>query len=157
VLKVDFSNPVPVTPPGSTTRLDFLAGITSQWRASEIPTSGALKPIVGPGIDYKINGLSLMQPQSGVGVTPTLSWNPPTIGSASYYVVSIFNLNQQTSAAIFLTTRTSLQVPPGLLNTGEAYLFWLSTYSWPGFDMAKPKALGWPYGKASLISEIVVP
>lgn len=157
IMRVDFTNPVPVTPAGATNKIYFQTSVTAQWRATEVPASGLLKPIVGPARNYKINGLSLMQPQSGVGTTPLLAWDPPTIGAAAYYTVSIFNLTRQVSVASFLTTRTTLRVPPQLLNTGESYLFWLGTTSWPGFDLSKPKSMGWPNGRAALISELVTP
>lgn len=157
VLRVDYTNPVPVTPPGSTNKIYFQTLVSAQWRATEVPSSGPLKPIVGPATNYRVNGLSLMQPQTGVGITPLLAWGPPALGTAACYTVTIFNLTRQASVASFLTTRTSLQVPPQLLIAGEQYLFWLGTASWPGFDLSKPKAMGWPNGRSALISEIVVP
>lgn len=157
VLRVDFTNLVPITPPGSTNKIYFQTIVSAQWRAAEVPSSGPLKPIVGPAANYRINGLSLMQPQTGVGTTPLLAWDPPTLGTAVYYTVTIFNLTRQVGVASFLTTRTNLQVPPQLLNAGEQYLFWLGTASWPGFDLSKPKTMGWPNGRSALISETVIP
>ena len=156
VLKAEYFTTVNITPPGgSTTYLGI--GVVSQWRIAEVPTASALKPIVGPATNGKINGVSFVQPQTGVGLTPLITWEAPLIGVPSRYSVSLLNQRTMATAGYFLTQQTRLQVPPQILVAGESYYVLITATASPNFDMSRIKGSGWPLGYAHYLSELITP
>lgn len=94
--------------------------------AAELPA--ALEgPAISPVIAPTIAGISLFSPASGVGLTPTLSWRPPSIGTASGYVVSVYRLTEVVGLTLpdlearLYTTQETIHLPPGVLIAGESY------------------------------------
>ena len=85
-----------------------------------------IQPTIGLPVDVMINGRSAFTEQSGVGTTPTISWSPPTVGTADKYLVEVYEV-PAADGLIFRnlleTSRTSLVIPPGLLTAGKQYAF----------------------------------
>ena len=95
-----------------------------------------LEPTVGPPTNISIDGQTADEPHSGVGLEPVVAWEPPTLGTATSYNISIKDFGDgpqpidppnvvaqiTTSAAI-----TSFKVLPGILETGHTYIFSIST------------------------------
>jgi hypothetical protein len=109
-----------------------------------LPTSTSpLKPLAGVVSTPSVNGENFFENQSGVGITPTLSWSPPTVGAANNYRVWIYQLSNNAGntgynvIAAFYTQSTSLVVPPGVLSAGQAYVFEISSEYIPGVNFAK--------------------
>jgi hypothetical protein len=93
------------------------------------PTSASpLAPVVSPVNNPTIAGVSFFNNQSGVSATPTISWTAPTIGTVNAYQVYIGMLINPASTiqnipvANFITTGTSVSIPPGLLSAGTEYI-----------------------------------
>jgi len=90
-------------------------------------TAGPLSPEIGAVLTPRIGGADALQDQAGVGVTPTVSWEPPSIGSPTAYLVEVVRLGTAggaTTASVVLrvlTAGTSLEVPPGTLQAGATY------------------------------------
>lgn len=111
-----------------------LIGSTEATFVTSVRSMGAATDTValdGPRLGLvrapKVNGLDLFAPQHGVGLTPTLSWDPPTIGTADGYSVQLLRIEgvgspPWTYLATFDTKSTSLEVPPGLVQGGREYL-----------------------------------
>jgi hypothetical protein len=81
-------------------------------------------PVLGPPLSPKIQGLAAFVAQSGVGLTPFISWSPPSLGRATSYEVSISpaNTHPNYEALMFAVSgETSLRIPPGLLESGSNY------------------------------------
>jgi hypothetical protein len=89
-----------------------------------LDTSGNLQlaPTLGFPTGAQVNGtpLVLSGPISGVGLTPALSWTAPSLGSVSQYRVVIESFNDNSMWTI-RTTGTSVEVPPGILQSGTTY------------------------------------
>lgn len=92
-----------------------------------------LEPLIGLPKNLKLANqtLPLDEPQSGLGSTFAITWEPPSFGTAESYVVRVLAWSHQddpevglaTSAVIarFITSETSIDLPEGLLTTGEYY------------------------------------
>jgi hypothetical protein len=87
-----------------------------------------IEPRLGPPGALLVAGLDALQPQTGVGLTPTVSWTAPTLGAANLYELDVFQLTPTTNrrnfvnAGRFATTGTSLTLPPDVLEAGGSYV-----------------------------------
>lgn len=92
--------------------------------------------------------LDLFAGGSGMGLTPTLSWSPPRVGTPDLYRVVVRRLGvsangRRTTSTVVatLTTRhASLTLPPGILALGETYTF--SVAATKGISPAAPLRTG---------------
>jgi hypothetical protein len=66
--------------------------ISSQVPASE--TGGPIVPMLGSPTMPRIEGRDAFQGQGGVGFQPTISWSPPTLGSATSYQIVITRIGK---------------------------------------------------------------
>jgi hypothetical protein len=109
------------------------AGMERQFETALQPT-GTVAPLLSPVGAAFVNGASLATRQTGFGTTPTLSWTPPTLGAPDLYRVSVLKLEtyqdvngnwrtKWSTVATLSTPHTSLQLPPGILESGMAYMF----------------------------------
>jgi len=88
-------------------------------------------PPLGPVRDAAINDRSIFTAQDNVPPNSRISWKAPSIGSASMYTVAFFKLGvnpnnnntNKTQVAFVRTTDTFLDVPPGILESNQAYYF----------------------------------
>lgn len=123
-----------------------------------------IRPLIGPVRRPLVAGRSAGEPIDGVGTTPTLAWDPPSIGEATAYVVTISHLLDAggTTLIVFVamiqTRETALTIPPGLLESGETYLFRIQALATPGVDLeATPLAGSLPQGAAEIATSTVRP
>jgi hypothetical protein len=85
-----------------------------------------LGPQLGLPRSPRIGGQDLFTARTGVGLTPTLSWDPPSPGPADGYSVMIVQLvgtgNPPWRYVAFIdTAQTSIALPPGILQGGATY------------------------------------
>ena len=115
----------------------------SNWvQTTTAPTSGSpLAPLVGPVTSPLINGVSLLNNQTA-SLPATIAWSAPTIGTPTYYDVCGYPLLNQGGATAWgtfgfciLTGETQVVIPPGALQTGTDYAFFISTYLSPGSSL----------------------
>ena len=89
-----------------------------------MPETSPIVPRLSPPRAPLVNGRDAFVAQTGVGTQPTLSWSPPSLGTATSYLVSIW---RQPAAAGFKSLQmtvhgaTSVAVPPGFLEAGAQY------------------------------------
>jgi hypothetical protein len=102
--------------------------------------------------------------RTGIGTTPTVAWDAPTVGTPGQYVVVIrrvFDNGGFAASQYVATIRTaamSVVVPPGLLETGESYTFLIAASVETGVDLtAHPGQLGLPSGYASIVTTPAMP
>ena len=102
-------------------------------------------------------------------MTPTFSWVKPAIGTPDYYQVVVEHLYLSLNAAgryvtayapvaLIDTPHTSLTLPPGILQAGEAYMVSLGAFN-TGYvhpDQA-PRRRGFPLGIATVMSGTLRP
>lgn len=95
------------------------------------------------------------------GVTPVVSWSPPDVGTASYYLLDVidFPIDGEVSEgrlAWIGTSGTSVQIPSGVIDRDRAYVLRLTAYD----HGPPPEAPGeWPdeYTYAATLSGLIVP
>ena len=159
-LQASESFAVTVALPGSSDGFDFIGGISCQERL--VGSAATVTPCVGPVLSPTIGGLDLFQPQSGVGVTPTISWSAPMIGAPRSYVVEIVTLalDPTTMATEFVgavelfTGDTTATVPPGVLAAGQPFIVLIFAQD---ESVAAPFRSSFPAVQSSVVSAIVTP
>jgi hypothetical protein len=144
---------------GSTTLFGSVFGfgttLPSSTQPLELLVSGPALPTV--------NGHSFASNLSGIGLTPLLAWGAPSVGTASYYQLFVWRLSKSgtgslvTLEATLQTSATSLTIPPGLLTSGDAYVFDLWAYTVQGYSPVQPLKSRLPYGAADVMSGVMQP
>lgn len=126
-------------------------------------TTQPIQPRLGPVTQPRINGADLLVDQTGVGLTPTLTWSAPTLGTPRRYVVVIDRLTVVSGATRVAQTfsvdtgSTNLTLPPGWLISGQAYVIRLNAYSTPNVIDPAFFRLELPYSQSSMISGVIRP
>ncbi|HET8901674.1 MAG TPA: fibronectin type III domain-containing protein [Holophagaceae bacterium] len=137
----------------------------SYQATTTLPTAAApVTPLLGPIQAPKINGKDLFANQLSVGTNPTLSWNPPSVGAPSGYVISCYRLFASgTGSSIqtvgrFRTRTTSIKLPSGILAAGNTYVFTIAAIRANGVDLGTtPFKTALPYAFTTSMSAIVAP
>ncbi len=149
-----------------TTPVAISARLLAYRELSTVSQQAPLEPEIGLVVSPQINGndafgTTLM---TGVGVTPTLSWSPPTVGVASRYYVtveSVLDDGGQTTLQTIATLETAspqAAIPPGILTAGQAYVFEIGARSAPSIDLdATPNADSFPEGLGIVTTTMVMP
>jgi len=134
----NFSTPTRL--PGTTS-----GGITaslSDTRKLSVATAGPIAPRITPPWDLAVNGLKAQQELTLSTLTPRITWKAPLVGTPSAYRVRISRLyvsGTRTATSIvgtIHTTDTSVDVPPGVLQSGQKYAFTVYAYFTPGIALA---------------------
>jgi hypothetical protein len=155
--------PIPVavqTPQGS-------ASLTAMMVAA-VPVStlanGVIAPPLSPVRQARIAGASLDAPRAGVGASPTVTWQPPEIGTSTSYRVAVYALDASplgvnaTRIATLHTTATSLQIPSSVLSPGGSYVLAITAVAGDGVDLAaQPFSAPLPYASADYVSAVITP
>lgn len=96
-----------------------------------------------------------------VSASPTVSWSAPSTGNTTYYQVIVRRLTRTGSSfvrsviALFYTTGMRVQIPRGVLVSGERYAFQVSAISTQRSGSGRPWKLALPIGVGSRGSPIV--
>ena len=130
-----------------------------------LPTASApLSLMVGTVQQPAVGGADFFANHSGIGFMPTLTWKPPTTGTAHAYSVLVYQLSnnagstQATAIARLQTQGTSITIPPNLLIAGQTYVFQITALYRPGVNMAvNPYMLGPTAAGADVISGVMQP
>jgi len=108
-----------------------------QWQIADLATfpGGDIVPIIGPPSAPMVNGQDASVPSggavpvvTGVGLTPTISWTAPSIGTPSLFginIVQLFVHNGATKSrpvAFLRMASTGVRVPPGIFQAGQSYV-----------------------------------
>ena len=108
-----------------------------------MPTAtNPITPLVGVVTNPTVKGVNFFKNYTGIGLTPTLSWAPPSVGTANFYNVTVSQLvdnggnTQINGLATLQTQSTSITIPPGLLSSGNAYVFSIAARYCAGVNMA---------------------
>jgi hypothetical protein len=169
VLALQLGNPYPTTWPRTALAIGYrsrtIGGIALGFGTYVmVPLASAgpirLGPIVSPPRALRANG----QPASsgtlaGVGLTPLISWQPPTLGTPDSYAVTIFDLSGRRVRVIDIeTTDTSVMIPPGFLATGASHVIVVSAkITGSPAPLQRPFRQGWTLGAADAITGMVLP
>lgn len=143
------------------------ASLTAMMVAA-VPTSalgdGAIAPRLSPVREPRIAGAPLDAPRAGVGTSPTLTWQPPEIGTSTSYRVAVYALDASSLGvhtariATLHTTATSLQIPAAVLRPGGSYVVAITAVAGDGVDLAaRPFSASLPYAAADFVSAVITP
>lgn len=116
------------------TQIEALGGLMATQTLLRVPLSASdpgpvlLAPRIGPPRNLRVDGRDASGPLSDVGLTPTLTWDPPAVGQAAVYECAIFIL-PTFAVTTFRTSGRSLVLPPGALVPGAAHLVELSAHT----------------------------
>jgi hypothetical protein len=123
-----------------------------------------LKPLVGCVQNATVGGQNAVSDITGVGVTPTVSFDAPAVGTSTGYEVVFTRLansggkTTSTAAGRIVTAGTSVVVPPGLMTAGNAYVITIRSNVRGNVDMNRvPSKYAFPGAAAEFLSGIVRP
>jgi hypothetical protein len=149
----------PAQPPGRP------AGILTGWITTTDTvgalTAGPLRPLVTPARDLRINGRPAYTDLSGTTTTPRFTWSPPATGTPGLYRARIYRVEptepRWREIASFLTTETSLTLPPEVLQSGQSYALLLDARVGEGQQLATPFRFGTRTGRAMVWTAVFQP
>ncbi|HTT71008.1 MAG TPA: hypothetical protein VMG32_07260 [Anaeromyxobacteraceae bacterium] len=144
--QVTFTALVSYTAAGATSALAEPVVIGRREPTSPSPTTSlapTLTPVESPTLTPAGGtAASLFSALTGVGLTPTLAWSAPSTGSPSSYAVDLFALAAVGGATVatpvltYLTSSTSVTLPPGVLASGNTYFARITARTIPGDPFA---------------------
>jgi hypothetical protein len=156
------------TAAGATTAKTLYGSIASTMSLADFTSSSGanstMHALVSPPRSIQLNGSSATTALTGVTTTPLLGWTAPATGTASTYLVTVYQAANSSGTtttarvAVFYTNATSLRIPSGLLTSGNQYGFRVAVVSDPNNDYAlKPQQSSLPYGYASAFTALATP
>ncbi len=141
--------------------------------STTLPTSAnPIVPLVGPVVSPTIaafgssTSTSLQAGASGVGTSPVISWESPTIGTPTTYVITITqliafggNTVPQASSTLWIGGGVhSIQVPPGVMIAGKTYYIRIASRIVTNVDAeSAPLRRSLPFAQAEVLSGLVTP
>ena len=128
-----------------------------------VPTAAQpISPAVSPVGTPLVEGVGFFSDQTVPTANPTIAWTAPALGSATGYQIDIYTLYASGVESTFdlvgtvLTTTTSVQIPPDLLQDGASYFFCISAVAEPGQSFATaPFRHSFPRGAAQSLSGVI--
>ncbi len=149
--------------PGATNPVAIPTNVVGYITTMPSPTN-PIRPLVGVATSPSVGGRDFFANLSGIGLTPTLTWAPPSVGRANAYAVFVYQLannggnTEYFQIARLQTQGTVLKLPPGLLSSGQAYVFLVRTLYRPGVSVVnKPYVTGPTNATADVISGVMQP
>jgi hypothetical protein len=118
---------VSYTVPGATAAVEE-AVIYNYVAAAALPAA-VQAPRISPVRNLKVNGADASTDADNIGLTPTLTWSDPAIGTPTGYIVLAHRLTVSagatriSEAARFYLGGQTLHIPPDILRAGEYYFF----------------------------------
>jgi hypothetical protein len=143
--------------PGTSTTQSI---VLTNSQTTTLPTD-KVKPLISAVQNPKLNGSDIFTASTINGVSPILSWAPPALGTPFGYQVTIVSpmaspsgLSQQYAfLATLSAAKTSITIPPGMLQSGRTYLFVISSQVDGRANMeSSPHRSSLPVAQADLIS-----
>lgn len=149
--------------PGATSSV-ALATYTYGYTPALPTATSPIRPMVGVVTNPSVSSADFFTERTGIGLTPTLTWTPPTTGIANLYIVGVYQLlndggnTDAVRIATIQTQRSSITLPPGLLVAGQSYVFQITTGYRPGVDVvSRPYTTGPVNASADVISAMMQP
>jgi len=118
-------------------------------------TSGPVQARLSPPTQLQVDGANAQEERALTSLTPVFTWEPPTLGTADVYELRIFRLYasplspdvaRTETVGTFLTARRQVRVPPGVLQSNQAYVVRIAAMRTPGRDLTQT-----PYRADSLV------
>ena len=160
-LIVGYELDVPVLADGATNPRLLAGGIFED----RLITAAAmdLTPTISPVRNAKIGGQDLFVAHTGVGLTPSISWDAPTVGSPTSYAVVVFRVDSDgantktTRVADLETTATHVDIPPNVLTQGSSFVLAIDVLFETNASTKTPLESGMPDAYATTITAVFKP
>ncbi|MFT3700708.1 MAG: fibronectin type III domain-containing protein [Kofleriaceae bacterium] len=116
---------------GTAAATQIYAAYSDDESVATLTADGTIVPKIGAPHDVMIGATNVSTATTtttGVGLTPTVSWSAPTLGTAASYLVvvqEVSSSNNQTTLinrVSFITDLTSITLPPDVLVHGSTYV-----------------------------------
>jgi hypothetical protein len=128
-------------------------------------TAGPVRPEVSPVQNLRIAGQDAFGAPMGTGLSPTITWDPPALGSPSAYRVAVYSVAPCAHwtgwgcnpDATVVTTETSVVMPPGVLTAGGEYQVVVTAEVSPIDVKMKPFRFGPRLASADAVSNLAMP
>jgi len=153
---------VPVQLGTAAPHLEFV-GYAANLSLDELP-GGVVRPLISPVRDARIAGKDLRSPQTGVGLSPTIQWDAPTIGQATQYFIALKRLTvaatrtTATTVATFVTKDRTLPIPSTFLARGATYILSMTAIDFGAVDRTVDLfGDGLPFESASSVTSTFTP
>jgi hypothetical protein len=125
------------------------------------PIAGLVDPL-GPELSAPANATVDGQPLSylaGGSLTPLIAWETPSLGTASFFVITISDRAKiaPPRPAQIITTAMSGRIPPGILASGHEYNVLVTAYSQAAGVAKRPFAVSYPRHFAETFVALLAP
>lgn len=126
--------------------------VLGEWTTALPTTTSPIVPLVGVVTSPMVGDANFFDNQTGIGLAPTLSWASPGVGTANFYQLQVNKVlnnagnTEIVGVAALQTQSTSITIPPGLLSSGNAYIFSIGARYCAGVDMATTPFVCGPIG-----------
>ncbi len=103
--------------------------VGSQVISNVVPSSATpLVPVLGIPRTATVDGTDFYYNQTNTSLAPQVSWGTPSVGTASYSELTIFDITGATASQWnFFTSGNGVAVPSGILQSGHTYVFELTS------------------------------
>jgi hypothetical protein len=150
--------------PNTSTKVRVV-GINSTQTTTMPSASNPIAPLIGSVSNPTIGGMNFHDDLQNVGTTPTLSWQPPTLGSPTSYVIRLYEIRANSvggysayTVATFSTTQQSFTIPDGYMQAGKMNFFRIMAMYRPSVDFeSQPRRAGFPNASADAFSGLIIP
>ncbi len=134
-------------------------GGTHAYMIQAMPVGATeMAPMISPVRNVRVNGDSAAVARTGVGRSPTVSWDAPSLGTASSYAVTIQPIVRDgagfriVAASTFRTTGTSIKLPAFATGAGS-YVLTVTAISSGDRDLTQRPLIGsLPYASADYVT-----
>jgi len=123
-----------------------------------------LAPTLGPPERLRVGGADAMVARTGIGPSPLVAWDPPSLGEAAGYQVVVYSLASVDGQTLDIgevevrTARTALRLPPGAVaSDADAFVVQVWALDAPVDLAARPLSVGLPQAQASVTSASLIP
>jgi hypothetical protein len=131
---------------------------------SALAGGGDIAPAISPVRNVRVNGVTADAPRSGVGTTPVISWEPPAIGTATNYAVTVDAIVKTKKAftirraGTFRTTTTSIRLPSVATAQISSYVLTVTAIAAEGRDLSTRPFVGTlPYAAVDYVTAQITP
>ena len=154
-----------IVPVGGSNYAGQLTGYISMNSVTAPSANRPISPLLGPVTNLSLDLADVFSsPLTGTSLTPKLTWNPPTLGDASFYQVDLlqFQVGQclmevcavPSNVATFQTQQNSLELPPGVLMPASTYVVVVTAKNAVASDLnSAPLRTTYPFTYADTVSQ----
>jgi hypothetical protein len=123
-----------------------------------------LDPVISPPRNVRVAGQGPAELISGSGLTPEITWEPPTMGTVGRYDVLIVRMELlgtigvgRVAGVVYVDPTTQrLRLPPGILEPGRRYVVDVIARSFTGEPFID-REFAFPFGSATGVSGQIAP